>query len=739
MVLFCAKRLFVGLLALVLSASGCHSLRAQEKPGDSTSSDRPAQPETQQQAIRAVAEEVLLDTVVRDRRGRTVRDLKREDLEVYEDGVKQALTGFRMVEGEAPTLPQAPEAPAENRLVRPPDFLRHINLVTLVFERLGNESRQLARQAALDFLATELRQNVLVAVFTIDLRLYILQQYTNDQKLLRQAIDRATLSNYSEFPSLSNQITEELEEVASSTSSGNAAAASIGRGTGTPATMGSTLGEGAFARMTLDILQYSEAMSRDQQSRSSIFSLLALVKEQQRLPGRKTVIYFSEGLHVPPGMVQFLRATISEANRSNVSVYSVDARGLLTKAATESTRRALSETAAVSRGQIFSAQRRATTREEVMLAESTEATLREDTQGTMADLAVSTGGFLIANSNDLRVGMHRVTEDINSYYELAYRPTRGEYDGGFRRITVKVLRPGVTVQARSGYYAVPPTPGFSLLPSEMPMFAALSSHPLSRDFDFRTIALHFGQNGEGVQYALILEVPLTNVTFALDKKTKLFRSRVSLLALVKNSEGRVIKKFGHTYPLEGPVDKMEGYRKQSLSFSRNFRLAPGRYTVETVALDRESNKTSARRAVLMVSPASSSVAMSSVAIVRRVEELPPGEAEADDPFQFQTLRITPALTETVHPQAGAQLSLYFVVYPFSPSQEKPEAEVQFLRDGEVVGRSPLQLPAADAQGRISYVGTLPVENLNPGDYEIRAVVRQGPSSAEEHAFFKVNP
>ena len=77
-------------------------------------------------------------------------------------------------------------------------------------------------------------------------------------------------------------------------------------------------------------------------------------------------------------------------------------------------------------------------------------------QDTLGELAQSTGGFLTANTNDFKPNMQRIATDIGSYYEAAYVPVNQEFDGKFRRIGVKVTRPGVTVQSRSGYFALPP-------------------------------------------------------------------------------------------------------------------------------------------------------------------------------------------------------------------------------------------------------------------------------------------
>jgi VWFA-related protein len=721
------------MLILVTGSAMCLAGPAPAKvPSQETVSQQPVE----RNAIKAVSEEVLLDLVVRDKKGRPVRDLKPQEVQVFEDGVRQEVTSFRLVEEESATTTSGAEAEPE-ALPPQPAPLRHINLVTLVFERLGNESRQLARQAALDFLGTELSPNVLVSVFGIDQRLFVLQHFTNDRSLLRKAVESGTNGNYSQFVSESEAIRRELETVATQQTAGEAAAGAIGRDSAPSPGMGTTFADARLAEMTLNILQFSESLQREQQGRSSVFALLSLVKEQRRLAGRKTLIYFSEGLHVTPSLADIYRTTISEANRSNVSVYAVDARGLLTTAMTEGTRSTLREAADASRRQILTGAARPVTREEAMIGETAEASLRANTQATLGDLSISTGGLLIANSNDLRMGMRQVNEDIRGYYELAYRPPSREYDAKFHRVAVKILRPGVAVQTRSGYFALPPVAGGSVLPYEIPMLAALNAGPLPRAFDFHAAVLQFARTPQGVEQVVVLEVPLSNFTFMADKKKGVYRATFSLMALLKDANGRLVEKFSQNYPVEGPLDKLEALKKGSIVFTRNLRLPPGRYTLESVARDQETNKTSALRSVSVVPQATPGVDLSSVTVIRRLDPAGANDQDRNDPFRYQQHRIVPNLGEPL--RRGSPVSLFLVVYPASLSAGTPQLALQILRDGEVVGQAIADLPKPDAAGRIPYIATLSTEKLPPGQYEIRAVASQGSSNSERHAFFTASP
>jgi hypothetical protein len=171
--------------------------------------------------------------------------------------------------------------------------------------------------------------------------------------------------------------------------------------------------------------------------------------------------------------------------------------------------------------------------------------------GTLRDLAESTGGLLIANSNELGRKLEQVASDLRLYYEVSYAPARIEYDGKFRRIEVKVARKGVSVQARSGYFALPPG-GSTLLPYEVPLLGALSTRSEARDFEVRP-GLAFGDTGVST---IAIEVPLDGLPFALDrKKTYLLVSRSWPWSSLG---GEVVRRVSDDYPVTGPQRPRRG-------------------------------------------------------------------------------------------------------------------------------------------------------------------------------------
>ena len=81
--------------------------------------------------------------------------------------------------------------------------------------------------------------------------------------------------------------------------------------------------------------------------------------------------------------------------------------------------------------------------------------LEMDPTRGLGPLAGHTGGFLVANTNDLTKALASITADRRSYYLLGYSSSNPVLDGSTRQIEVRVKRPGLSVRARTGYVAAP--------------------------------------------------------------------------------------------------------------------------------------------------------------------------------------------------------------------------------------------------------------------------------------------
>lgn len=691
-------------------------------------------------SYKAGAHEVLLDVIVRDKGGRVVRDLEPQEVEVRDAGSPVSVKSFRFVEGVGaePAQPQpGTHAPATTPATTL-DPLRQIRLVSIVFERLSVDGRRLFKQAALDLVNNASDRNLYFSIFYIDQRLHVIQPFSNDRMALRRAIDRAVAGAYTQYISQSMEIEKQLDNV-SQAEDATAAAASQAPGTISSGSIGQAAAQAQLARMQLNSIQFSQSNQSLQQARASVFSLIGLVKEQIRLPGRKMLLYFSEDFKVPGDMQEHFRSLISAANRANVSVYAVDARGLVTASQSEEGRSLLSSAAKSSKKEAdryrSGRQSQAVTPDEVRVFDTLMDGLRANVQAALSELAVSTGGFLIADTNDLRTPMRRALEEVRSYYEIAYTPAIVNYDGHFRPIEVKLKRPDMTVQTRSGYYALPPLDDAPLFPFEMPLLNALTRSPLPHAFDYHAAVQRFDPRGKEVEYGIAVEVPARNLTFAVDQEKKIAQLRPSVLILFKDRRtGAIVAKISRDLQREVPLDRMEAFRNGNVVVTYKAKLPPGQYTLETAVADANAEAVSAKRAAVVVPRTAGKLSLSDLVVVRSLETQPEDAADVD-PYHFAGGKAVPTLVDEV--DRKRPLTLYFVIYAEQESAGAPQLTMGIIQDGKLLGRSSPELPKADKDGRIPFLATLPLADLAPGQYEVRAIVKQGESRTAEHTFITV--
>ncbi len=677
--------------------------------------------------IRSTTREVLLDAVVRDKKERAIRNLRQDEVVVLEDGVPQKIQTFRFTDigsDEAPSSTAVPPAAASSGPTLNP--LHNLNIVTVVFERMGPRSRSFAQQAAAQFLENEFRSNTYGGVFSLDYRLDALQPYTNDRELLRKAITHATTGNYTEFRKDSENVLNNLAVEISGGQGGITIAPAGGnplQSTGA-ATLGaetpdlSSQGQMMLARLVwkqMDMVNYSAGMR-------SLDGLMSLVQAQAALPGRKTVLLLSEGLVVPWQSEEMFQSIIAAANRANVSVYAVDVTGLTVHSPVTAGTDLLHTGAHISQNQNMTSSGDAAV-DMFNQDETVNMSLHANPQAAMAELAESTGGFLIGNTNDTAKMMHQVMEDVRAHYEISYTPTSQNYDGHFRKIEVQIKRPGAQVHTRSGYFALPLIAGEALQPFEMSALEALNAKTPPAAFAYNAQAFAFRDARSAVQYSMVFQVPMQNLAYKEDKQSGKLRSHISILGVVKDSEGQVAAKVSRDLANDIPADKFDSFTRGDLTFTEPLLLAPGRYTFESAIVDKENGAASVKRIALVVTERPG-IGLSELVTVRRVDPFDmarDGGRNPVDPLHFASGKVTPSLGD-VYP-AGTEIPLYMVVYP-NGAMPAPSLSIEVLQDGRRVSVASPNLPTPDASGAIPFMSAI---HPSPGQYEIKVTARQGSS------------
>ncbi|MGB6827162.1 MAG: hypothetical protein WBE41_03890, partial [Terracidiphilus sp.] len=357
------------------------------------------------------------------------------------------------------------------------------------------------------------------------------------------------------------------------------------------------------------------------------------------------------------------------------------------------------------------------TPDQVIAMEIAETSIHSDTRGNMAELAEGTGGALLPDTIDLREPIREAIESSRTHYEVTYAPSNTAIDGNFRRIEVKLTRPGATVFARNGYYAVPLVNGHQVYPFEIATLKAISTKPDLHQFDFNTTTLEFRSGEVRNQYAFIFQAPTKDLTVTTDEKWA--KVHVCVTALIKDSKGQVVDKISKDIPYDLPLAKKEEMEKGIVSFTAPFFLAPGHYTLDVASVDRNSMKASVNRSTLDVDQ-DSGFSISDVAVVRSLDDIH-GDANPYDPFESRGGDVTPQLGDPIWPDASGNLRFYAAAYPPMPVDQPVAMKVEIYQDDNLVAQSPVYAVSPDANGAATAIASISTAKLQPGQYEANVI------------------
>jgi VWFA-related protein len=727
------KRVFALVTLTVLTAAVTGGAQAPQQP--------PAQRATGEEKTSVSA--ILVDVIVRDKKGEPVRGLTAADFEISEDGVRQELGSFTPVfRDPAPpaaaqnAVPAAPAAPAPAASNTP-------EVIALVFDRLSPESRNHAMKAAHGYVGQGAVATNVVGVFGIDLSLIAYSPFTRDGEVLRKAIGDAGGRSTSTYTTTLEQRGRARERLVTADTGMNNALTGVASGGAAAGAASGALGgaavEQAFAEMQQRMLTQFDALERDQQGYSTSNALLAVVSAMRAVPGRKSVIFFSEGLQIPTTVRDQFISVIDAANRSNVSIYPMDAAGLRTESTQKETREGILN---ASRDALARNPSRDQSGGPMMAAlERNEDLLRADPHSGLGTLAEQTGGFLIANTNDLRGGFSRIDSDMRNYYMLTYVPSNDVFDGKFREINVKVRRSGVSVHARKGYYAVRATPGVPVLTYETPVLTALERTPVPNAFPVRTASFRFPDGARPGLAPVVVSVPTESITFQPAADGKTYRSDFTVMARFKDPNGQVLHKMSQHYELNGPIDQMDRAKRGEVLFYREPELEPGVYIMEIAAYDALSQKASIRLSTVDQPKVDlDALRVSSLVIVKRGEKVPESERVAGSPLYVGDTLLYPNLGEPLVKGTDKEMGFYLIVYPAQGGASPPAvpaATLELLQGGRSLAKIPLQLAAPQPDGRIQQVSRIPIDALPQGTYELRIAIQQGANTETSSASFRV--
>jgi hypothetical protein len=203
-----------------------------------------------------------------------------------------------------------------------------------------------------------------------------------------------------------------------------------------------------------------------------------------------------------------------------------------------------------------------------------------------------------------------------------------------------------------------------------------------------------------------------------------------------DQQDQVVRKVSQHYEVKGPAAEVERAKQGEVLFYREPELPPGLYTMETIVYDAPTGKASVRFSTLEQPKIDTGkLRMSSLMLVKRGEKVPDKDRRAENPLLVKDLLLYPNLGEPVS-KTSREAGFYFTVYP-AANGPAPQAALELLLNGTLVAQLPMALSTPDASGRIQQVGRLPLDQLTPDTYEMRAVVKQGDAQVFKSVMLRV--
>ena len=492
---------------------------------------------------------VEINAVVTDAAGNFVRDLTKDDFQVYEDGRLRPFSLFSLVDMplSSPVRVSAPESDvrtlAESQGGR-------VYVVVLDDLHTAPLRTALLKAAARRFVEQYFYPGDLAAIVYTGPGQGAGQELTGSRRLLLAAIDRF---RGQQIDSAADGRLETFRQQQAAGADGNS----------TDPLDDPNDAERSFnARRTLDTLRDAAGWMADIQGR------------------RKSLIFFSEGIDYDitdvfsapgaSGVLQDARDSIGSATRSNVSIYTIDPRGLS----------GLSDEFI----NLVEPQTSTRTGREQLGTQGIERDLRT-AQNNLRMIAEQTGGLSLVNSNDFAGGFERIVRDNSTYYVLGYYAQPDAKGGKFHKLDVKLRRRGLQVRARRGYVTPDPkaktresgrTPG---APSVL--LDALSSPIPAGNLPMSVFAAAFKGDGKNASVVIAAEIAGGSLTFREHDATFLDDLEFSLIAAGQN--GRIEGTDNGNVTLSVKPDIRQRISRNGVRFLSRIALPPGRYQLRVAA------------------------------------------------------------------------------------------------------------------------------------------------------------
>jgi VWFA-related protein len=586
------------ILCAVLAASAVSIGLAQQAPAPAP---EPGQPPL---TFRVEANFVEVDAVVSDASGKPVTDLRASDFQVLEDGQPQMVSAFSFV-----NLPIArPDRPLFSPTAIEPDVDTNVGMDGRIYLFVLDDAHvdltrgPRVKDALHRFFERNFGANDMAAVVYTGGRAVDGQEFTNNPRLLLAAVDKF-MGRKLRSPTL-----ERLDEYNRQRMAGT-------RNAGDP-------------------VNDPAAFERAQKARDLLDSLRKLSDFMAGLHGRrKALVLVSEGIDydiynlfdnnsAASDIISWTRDAIAAATRANVSIYSVDPRGLAVAGSD------LIESSGVAN-------------DEPNLGLGLQSSINELrlSQDSLRELSEETGGFAFVNRNNVDEAFDRIVAENSSYYVLGYYAPNDRRDGRFRKIEVRVTRPGVTVRARRGYVAPrgrPPAPTKPASDLDTALKAAAESPLPTSGLPMRLFAAPYKGTAPNAAVAIAVELNINALKFT--EKNGTFNNAVNVLTFVADADGKTRVNEKASVDLTLMPTTYARARERGFRITSAVNLPPGRYQLRVSAADTTGVAGSVTRTLVVPDFYKPPLVLSGLTLLSASGVLAPTAKVKDDPVGLLLMR-----------------------------------------------------------------------------------------------------
>jgi VWFA-related protein len=631
--------------------------------------------------LKANAELVLTNVVARDAKtGEVVKGLKQSDFKIYENGKEQQIAtfDFQSVDMATPLneatvsgLAAGPSTSGSKAVVvAKPEDLRNHRLIVMFFDLTSMQPEDLERgvDAAQDFLRKKMQPADLVALVSLGDTLSVDQDFTADKSAL---------------------------------------VSEVGAYNGTEG-QGFAQGASANSNQVEDTTSYTadESEYNDVNTDRELFALRSISKSLERIGEKKSLLYFSGGISRDGIENQAaLRAATNAAVRANLSIYSVDTRGLqsigpLGDASTGSLR----GSGAYNGGALLN-----------------NMNQNFATQEVMGTLSSDTGGKAFFDSNDFAPAFAQVQKDTSAYYAIGFHSTNTARDGKYRKLSIKINRPGIKLEFRPGYYAPADFRHSGREDREQELEEQLASDLPATDIPVYLDAMYFMLDANRFFVPVSLLVPGSQIPFV--KGGDKDKATLDIIGEVIDEVKRPVGRVRETVKLN--LDQSVQARQKNIQYTTSFNLPPGKYDMKFVVRENQTGRMGSFEATITLPDMKKAPLKLSSVVLASMRQ----PSKKQDPLVREGQEYVPNISHVFRQDQH----MYLLYEIYAPAREKAAdnqpkgakpginmlSSLELIQGSTKVYQSPqVQAKQVNVEGRdaVAFELDVPLTGLKPGSY-----------------------